>query len=198
MIGDQDPVISRDSEAGVAQVTPHKRIAALVLPGINDSGPAHWQTLWEQLNPALRRVKQRDWDNPACAEWASALDTAVADTPRPVLIAHSLGCLLAVHWASQGRHDIKAALLVAPPDPESDAFPPQARGFAPLPMTPLQFPSIVLSSSNDPYCSQRRASEFARAWGSEHRCIGAFGHINGASGLGHWPAGLDILQELTT
>ena len=42
--------------------------AMLVLPGIGDSGPQHWQTRWEARNPAFRRVIQCDWDHPVCTE----------------------------------------------------------------------------------------------------------------------------------
>ncbi len=32
----------------------------LLVPGIGNSGPAHWQSLWEAKHPAVARVMQRD------------------------------------------------------------------------------------------------------------------------------------------
>ena len=78
--------------------------------------------------------------------------------PEPVIVAHSLGCLATVHWAARyGRH-IRGALLVGVPDPASPVFPrAAASGFAPLPFERLPFPTIVVSSNNDPYGTQQHA-----------------------------------------
>ena len=123
----------------------------LILPGINNSGPAHWQTLWERRLPQARRVVERDWDHPDRGEWVAALDRAVAEAgPAPILVAHSLGCLQVVHWAAHGARHIGAALLVAPPDPDAPGFPDVVTGFSPLPLVPLPFPSALVASTNDP------------------------------------------------
>jgi predicted alpha/beta hydrolase family esterase len=169
----------------------------LVLPGIGDSGPEHWQTLWLMANPHMRRVVQQDWEHPRCDAWSEALDDAVRDCgPDLVLVAHSLACLLVAHWAASTRHQIHGALLVAVPDPEGSAFPPQAVGFTPLPMRRLPFASLVVASTNDPYGSLAYAHRCASAWGSRIVEAGAAGHLNAASGLGHWPQGLAWLEEL--
>ena len=177
-----------------------------MLPGIGNSGPQHWQSLWERRQAWLQRVEQSDWDNPACADWVATLQRAIAAEPLPiVLVAHSLGCLLAAHWAAGvgagagagARGAVLGALLVAPPDPQGPAFPPQARGFTPLPLDPLPFPSILVCSSNDPYCSPGRAEAFSRAWNSRIVHVGAQGHVNASSGLGEWSEGFELLRDLT-
>jgi uncharacterized protein len=125
---------------------------ALVLPGIGNSGPDHWQSLWEKANPAFVRVSQRDWDNPVREEWTEALESSVSQArSNVVLIAHSLACLLVAHWASRTHLKVKGALLVAPPNPDGPNFPKEAVGFSSLPNRPFAFPSIVVASSNDPY-----------------------------------------------
>lgn len=168
----------------------------LVLPGIGDSGPQHWQSLWEARHPAFRRVIQRDWNRPVCAEWAITLEQAVAESGADtVLVAHSLGSLLTAHWAAGTKRRIKAALLVAVPDPAGSAFPAEAEGFA-VTRQPLPFRSIVVASRNDPYADIAWSRTCATAWGSELIDIGDAGHINAASGLGEWPQGLALLQRL--
>ena len=120
----------------------------LILPGIGNSGPQHWQTLWERRYPHFQRVNQRDWVRPVCDEWVGVLDAAVMACPSaPVLVAHSLACLLVAHWASRSTNAIHGALLVAIPDPDDPGFPADARGFSPVPLRPFPFPSIVVAST---------------------------------------------------
>lgn len=169
----------------------------LICPGIGNSGPEHWQSRWERANPDFVRIAQRDWDKPVCAEWTAVLESTVQRLgPSVVVVAHSLACLAVAHWAARPHAPIRAALLVAVPDPAGAAFPVEASGFSPLPMQPFSFPSIVVSSSDDPYGSSEHAAACAAAWGSRLVEIGAAGHINASSNLGDWPAGLALLQQL--
>jgi predicted alpha/beta hydrolase family esterase len=65
-----------------------------------------------------------------------------------------------------------------------------------MPLHKLDFPAIVVASSDDPYVSIERARQFAQSWGAQIVEIGAHGHINGDSGLGDWPEGLMLAREL--
>ena len=169
----------------------------LTFPGIGNSGPEHWQSRWERANPDFVRIEQRDWNNPVCAEWTAVLESTVQHLgPSVVVVAHSLACLAVAHWAARVHAPIRAALLVAVPDPDGAAFPVEASGFSPLPMQPFSFPSVVIASSDDPYGSPEHAAACAAAWGSRLVEIGAAGHINASSNLGDWPAGLALLQQL--
>lgn len=169
----------------------------LIIPGWGDSGPGHWQTLWEAALPTARRVKQRDWEKPAREDWVLELDLAITACPQPpVLVAHSLGCLTVVHWASAQRRPVAGGLFVAPSDSERPEFPPTVTGFAPVPTVRLPFPSILVASTNDPFIRVERARSFADAWGSRFVDVGRCGHINTASGFGPWPAGAALLSEL--
>lgn len=171
--------------------------SVLILPGIGNSGPEHWQSRWEAAEPGFERVVQRDWEHPLCAEWVAGLERAVRQRGAArVIVAHSLGCLAVAHWAARAHSPVRAALLVAVPDPDGANFPREARGFSPLPMLPLAFPSVLVSSSDDPYGSPAQAAACARAWGSRLVEIGARGHINAASGLGDWPEGQQLLRDL--
>jgi uncharacterized protein len=62
--------------------------------------------------------------------------------------------------------------------------------FAPIPRDPLPFPSLVVASRTDPYCSYERAEDFAYAWGAAIVDAGEAGHINTEAGFGPWPEGL--------
>jgi predicted alpha/beta hydrolase family esterase len=84
-------------------------------------------------------------------------------------------------------------LLVAPADPERRGV---LADFAPVPYQSLPYRSIVVASSNDPYCPVRTAGAYARAWGSEFVRLQHAGHINVESGFGAWPLGLALLQSL--
>jgi len=170
----------------------------LILPGLDDSGPKHWQSLWEVCHLGFRRVVQQDWVAPRRVDWVETLDRAIAGEARaPVLVGHSNGCALVVHWAASARRRVRGALLVAPSDPEGPSYPAGPTGFAPMPMGRLPFPSIVVASRDDPYVSMARAREYAAAWGSRLVDAGDVGHLNSESGLGEWPFGWALLAELT-
>ena len=170
----------------------------LILPGLHDSDPGHWQSRWEAVDDTSLRVIQDDWETPHCADWIARLDQALALTgPDTVLVAHSAACALVAHWAvGDSSRGVRGALLVAPSDPEAPSFPSGPRGFAPIPLLRLRFRSIVVASSNDPYVTLSRAQTFAMAWGSEFVMIGEAEHINSASSLGDWSEGLALLNTL--
>ncbi|WP_322415116.1 RBBP9/YdeN family alpha/beta hydrolase [Mesorhizobium huakuii] len=169
----------------------------IVLPGSGGSGPAHWQSRWEGADPAMRRFRPSSWDLPDFTDWLAALEAAVIAAPEPpVLVAHSLSCLLIAHWQRISQRPVKAALLVAVPDPASAVFPEYGMAFARIPEGKLRFASLVVTSTNDPYGSAEYAQARATQWGSRLAVIGPFGHINAESGLGNWPEGLALLEGL--
>jgi predicted alpha/beta hydrolase family esterase len=162
----------------------------ITLPGIGGSGEAHWQSRWEARKPRMRRFSPSSWDLPDLDDWIEALDREVQKSATPpLLVAHSLSCLLVPHWSARTERVVAGALLVAPPDPSSPAFPAEASGFADPPIQALPFPSMIIASSNDPYSSLSYARSLADQWGSAFIDIGAHGHLNGSSGLGDWSQG---------
>lgn len=169
----------------------------LILPGLYNSGPDHWQSRWESAHPEFGRVMQDDWERPRCVDWIARLEAAILATPDAVLVAHSSSCALVAHWAGTGGAGrVRGALLVAPSDTEATSYPAGPTGFAPMPLGRLPFPSVVVASTDDPYVTLERARTFAASWGSRLVTLGDAGHINGQSGLGDWPAGFALLQEL--
>lgn len=172
-------------------------VTVLTLPGYDDSGPGHWQTLWERAHPDYRRVPQRSWTEPVCQEWIGALDAAIVAAGTPVvLVGHSLGALTVAHHAARHARDVRGALLVAAPNVDDPAFPPIVAGFRPIPRTRLPFPSILVASDDDWYMNPDDANALARAWGSRFVLLEKAGHINTDSGFGPWPDGERLLEEL--
>ena len=41
----------------------------LIVPGLGNSGPEHWQTYFQQLGNNFFRIEQSEWDAPSCEEW---------------------------------------------------------------------------------------------------------------------------------
>lgn len=105
---------------------------------------------------------------------------------------------MVLHWAAANNNsNIIGALLVAPADVDSpDHTPEIIWNFSPIPTKKLEFPSIVITSSNDPYISPERAQYFAEMWGADFINIGQKGHINSDSNLEFWEEGQLILQQL--
>ena len=141
----------------------------ITLPGIGDSDNAHWQTAWEQADARFTRFQPASWDEPDLDDWMQSLERAVSGRGQPpVLVAHSLACLLVSHWASQSTSQVAGAFLVSVPDPDGRQFP---------------------AAATLDHTRQR-----ALAWQSGLVVAGALGHINASSGLGHWPQGRALLD----
>jgi predicted alpha/beta hydrolase family esterase len=171
----------------------------LTVPGVTNSSPQHWQSLWEKEFPEqFQRIEQKEWNTPVCADWIETIEAEVqkANPETVVLVAHSLGCTAVANWAQNFGTKIKGALLVAPSDCEAESYNFDTKGFAPISLDALPFKSLVVASSNDEYVSLARAQQFADAWGSEIINIGAKGHINFGAGFGEWNEGLELLKKL--
>ena len=174
--------------------------SVLVLPGWHNSGPEHWQTRWERAHGYLR-IEQHDWDRPLRGDWIARIEEVVLGCAgQAVLVAHSLGCIAVAAWAAHSRntHRVHAALLVVPPDTETDKLREALPGWSPIPLQPLPFASTVVASSDDPYCTPARSRQIAAAWQARRVDAGPAGHLNTTSGLDEWPTGHALLTELMT
>ena len=176
----------------------------VIVPGLRDHVPEHWQTLLERKLPKALSVPRMDRDKLSSAAWVNMLDRTLAEIDGPVvLVAHSAGVMIVVHWARVHRRPIKGALLAAPPDFESplpDGYPTMEtlaqNGWLPTPRDRLPFQSIVGASTNDPLGRYDRVSDLAAAWGSRLVNLGDVGHLNPASGYGEWPRAQSLIREL--
>ncbi|THF67384.1 alpha/beta hydrolase [Pseudothauera nasutitermitis] len=166
-------------------------LSTLIVPGLNGSGPTHWQSWFEQLLPEARRVVQDDWSTADLPRWRERVQASIdASVGRVVLVAHSFGCLASVAAAARQPDRIAAALLVAPADPRKFGVSQL------LPAGHLGFPSIVVASANDPWVSLATARHWAGRWASRFINVGDQGHINVDAGFGPWPEGFELYESL--
>ncbi|MEV6138363.1 alpha/beta fold hydrolase [Nocardia sp. NPDC051990] len=176
----------------------------VIVPGLRDHVPEHWQTLLAERLDTVHTVPPLERDKLSRAARVAALDAALGDIEGPVvLVAHSAGVMITVHWAQQATRPVQGALLATPPDfdaPLPQGYPSpdelDAGGWNPTPRQRLPFPSIVAASTNDPLASHRRVAGMAEAWGSRLVDLGDVGHLNPASGYGYWPRAEELLREL--
>lgn len=176
----------------------------LIIPGWSGSGPDHWQSRWAAKLSTARVVEQEDWYKPSRHLWADRIVQAVRAAKRPVvLVAHSAGVSAVAH-AAEHLHpsEVAGAFLVAPASERAKAaIPGMGADFIPHRRAILPFRSVLIASTDDPYCTPEEAKELANAWGAEFVDAGESGHINSESGHGPWPDGLlrfaGFLRSLT-
>jgi hypothetical protein len=177
----------------------------LIVPGLRDHVPDHWQTHLQARLPNARTVPPLEVDRLNLAARVEAIERTIAGIEGPVLIAaHSAGVIMTVHWALTTGRPVRGALLACPPDlekPLPEGYPTLAAlaegGWLPVPRQRLPFPSIVTVSESDPLCALARATELGRAWGGDVVNLGKVGHLNPASGHGLWVQSETFLEALT-
>lgn len=179
----------------------------VLVPGLRGHVEDHWQTRLAVAVPYARTVPPLGRTEPSLLARVRLLDRIVDDVDGPVvLVAHSAGCLVAVHWAATHRGSkVRGALLATPPALATELPPeyPSIRqlrdhGWLPIPRRPLPFPSILAASTDDPLGNPVRLQALARAWGSRWHSLGAVGHLNPASGYGDWAEAEELIRELQT
>lgn len=185
-------------------------ITVLIVPGLRDKAPAHWQTWLHDIlkaeGQAVVSVPPMGREDLSLQARLEAIDEAIWTFEGPAfIVAHSGGCQMLAHWVGQSSltHRVAGAFLVAPPNlnlpmpagyPTLDAM--RAGGWYPLPTRTLPFKTWVGISKNDPLSSVLIARQNANYWGAETIELGEVGHLNPQSGYGPWPEGLKLIREL--
>ena len=176
----------------------------LIVPGLREHVAEHWQTLLQARLAKVRSVPPLEHNKLSLAARVEAIARELEQIDGPViLVGHSAGVLMLVHWASLHQRPIKGALLVAPPDLDCDwpaGYPtPESlreNGWDPLPKGKLAFPNILAASTNDHLASFEAATRMAAKWGSELVNLGDVGHVNPAAGFGPWPKAEEFIRQL--
>lgn len=163
----------------------------LIVPGRGNSGAGHWQSFVESGFSGAQRVNQTNWETPLLDDWARTIDRAVrALDQRPLLVAHSFGCLAAAHAQLTLATPVGATLFVAPADPRRFGL---ARSDF---VQALDRPGFMIVSENDPWLSFKAAKALAGDWQIDYLSLGAAGHINVDSGHGRWHFGESIIDSM--
>ena len=172
------------------------RPAFLILHGFEGSGPGHWQT-WlagrlRALDATVAYPDLPDPDAPQLQSWLDALDgelAALADPP--VVLCHSLACLLWLHHAAAGGRPADRTLLVAPP---SQAGAPEVtHSFFPPPLAAAELHASapggarLVCSDDDPMCPEGAEAVYGRPLELPTDLLPGRGHLNPDAGLGPWP-----------
>ncbi|MFT4099631.1 MAG: alpha/beta hydrolase [Burkholderiaceae bacterium] len=172
-------------------------MALLIIPGLGDSGPEHWQTWLQQRAWRAWRVEQPDWHDANLSRWSAAIGRSLRQrrhwrcaAQEPVIaVAHSFGCLALARHLLDGE-GIDAAMLVAPAAPRAVGVDDRLVTHA------LSCPAVVIGSANDQWASIDDTLRLANAWGAGLINLGQVGHLNVASGHGPWPLALRLTQIL--
>jgi predicted alpha/beta hydrolase family esterase len=162
----------------------------LILHGLQGSGPGHWQTwLAARLRADGERVAYPDLpdaDAPSQRPWREVLERALEGLPNPVVVCHSLSCLLWLHHVDAGGAPAERVLLVAPPSEASGVT--EIEPFLPVPLPRLTAGTRLVCSDNDPYCPEGAAGLYGEPLGIAVDLLPGTGHINPETGYGPWPA----------
>lgn len=168
----------------------------LIIPGYGNSGPEHWQSYFEKKLRNCYRVQQYSWEKPNKEDWVVEINKAVQffSPESVVLISHSLGGIALAHWAKKYQTPIKAAMIVAPPNLDEPYQDLGLESFLPIPMEPLNFPTLLVASDNDHWASEAWSKALALKWSSDITILPNAGHINTDAGYGEWHEGLSLLH----
>lgn len=163
-----------------------RRHCYLILHGYEGSGPGHWQT-WlagrlRSTDATVHYPDLPDADAPQLRAWLDALDGEldVIGEP-PIVVCHSLACVLWLHHAAAGGRPAERVLLVAPPS--RTGVPDVLSPFFPAPTVALDNARVVCSD-DDPFCPEGATSLYPYP----ADVLPGQGHLNPDAGYGAWPA----------
>ncbi|BCS49299.1 alpha/beta hydrolase [Aeromonas jandaei] len=163
----------------------------LLVPGLHNSGPDHWQSRWHEHFPYWQRMTGLPWEKPDLTVWSAKLASKLRSRRSRVhLVAHSFGALTAIAAARLQPEKVASLFLVAPADPARFGIVDERLE------GPLQVSAQLVASRNDPWMSFERAEYWSRQWQVPLFDAGNAGHINAQSGHGDWHQGLELLGSL--
>jgi hypothetical protein len=168
-----------------------ERFRFVLVPGLNNSGPQHWQTEWQLRHAFWQRMRQQVWNQPDVHRWMGSIRRLLGQDRRPaILVGHSLGALASCCVAADGGLPIAGLMLVAPAEPARFEIEDD------VPTGPLGVPAVVTASRDDPLMPFARAIWWSAAWEADLVDLGEAGHVNAEAGFGPWPYGLVVLLGL--
>ncbi|NUT57548.1 MAG: hypothetical protein HOQ00_01680 [Agromyces sp.] len=188
----------------------------LILHGWQNRRPdGHWQR-WlagqlEADGAVVRYPQLPEPDEPVLDDWLRALDAELAGTdPASVtVVAHSLGCLLWLAYASRRAEAgefaplARRVVLVAPPAPDVIRGIPEIAAFAPasddeglrtaLAASAAERTTIV-AGDEDPYCPDGAEGTYAMPLDAAFVEVPGGGHLTIDDGFGPFPLVRDLVS----
>lgn len=189
----------------------------LILHGWQNRRPdGHWQRwLANELSEqgALVRYPQLpEPDAPVLDDWIDSLERELdgSDPDSLTVVAHSLGCLLWLAYASRRTargeegHVARRVLFVSPAAPDvlrgipeiAEFAPPGGRGDARAAITAAASQrGVVIASTDDPYCPAGADREYAAPLDLEFIPVEGGGHLTVDDGYGPFPLVLELAMK---
>ncbi|MEO9239063.1 MAG: alpha/beta hydrolase [Jatrophihabitantaceae bacterium] len=178
---------------------PTRTVPTVLLPGPSADRAEDWlQWLAGELTATGRRVLRCPAPEPAApqlGQWLAALRlslTGLADDGFDV-VAHSLGCLVWLHHATDPAGSPRPArvALVAPPAPTT--APAGWESFYPVPLNidairQAADGTVLVGGDDDPFCPGGVAQVYGAPLKMATTVIGHGGALTAESGYGAWPA----------
>src|SRR5262249_47415531 len=85
-----------------------REATVLIVPGLRDHVPEHWQTLLASRLPRVRAVPPMGRQNLDCLARVEAIEDAASKIDGPIiLVAHSGGAIATAHWARLTRRKVR-------------------------------------------------------------------------------------------
>jgi predicted alpha/beta hydrolase family esterase len=182
--------------------TAGRRVPTVLVPGLDGSGPDHWQSWLAGELVAAGRVAQitdlPDVSHPHLDPWLKAIADQLADFDDNGfdLVAHSLGAVSWMHFCTRDFGVPKPARVALVSAPAPDLSVPECEEFFPVPLDIDGLRkgangTVLVGSDNDPFCPQGVARTYGTPLKMAATVIPGGAHLNVASGHGPWPAMLD-------
>ncbi len=151
-------------------------LRVLLVPGPSEGPQAPWMAWLEAQYPGALRVPPQA----GLEHWAAAIQATLAQADAAaawVAVAQGLGALaLLRHLQLQPDSSLRAALLVAPADPDRLGL------GALMPAQSLRIPNTLVLSQSDPGLQSAVGRRLAARWGSALVDLGDAGAIDARSG----------------
>ncbi len=171
----------------------------LLLHGWGGSDTPHWQS-WLASEIAkdygsVSFLKFSNFDFPDKDIWKKELLEKLDDFKPDIVVCHSLANTLWFHLCNEENiKDVQKLYLVAPPSLKCSVE--EIKSFFPVAIpTNLHAKEVLLiSSTNDPYITQKEAKELQVSLNVKIKILADAGHINSDSGYGEWQWILDQIK----
>lgn len=168
----------------------------LILHGWGGSDYPHWQN-WLACELIRKNITvsfptMPNKENPKLNEWLEFLYKEFVHFQPDIVVCHSLGTILWLHFCERySFENIKKLMLVAPvrQDPQIESI----GEFFPYPiLTNLRSDEVIaVGSTNDEYMSTEEAIKFQSELNIGMKIMENAGHINAKSGFGELSCAVD-------